>query len=1077
MCLRLMCQRLLIGLVVLLVAHPMLAAQADGTSYAKWHIEDRFENGIPSWQSYPLSQDIGYDPSLYTSKVATQTVLRRDVISEGQEVQEVGLIRSLSFRLTGSTRIEFSYSITLSGQPVSAKIILASRSGARYEASLPIVATVQNRAVVDGNHFHVPAGCADIEAVVISVAVRAPPVGSHSVLTLNSFSIEAMRPATLTMLSPQILSSSTGNPPVVGELVKIGSPAQFSFTSAPKRAVLEDGSGNPTSETVAIQGKQVCWTPTKSSSPGLWTMKVSDDRGSLAFRIMVLGDQPRGSGILLSPERLEQLRTEDRFFALRETIHVEASKRAKELSFNLGAGDNIALLPSESVFAGLPAYADLMEKYGGAIAYNALDYRLNGNRQALETVREALLTVSAWRTWTPPWFTAHGIHTYYVVGVFTENLALGYDLVSETLGDKDRKIIEEATVRNSIQPAVDDYYLNQRMPTGASNHMAHSVGGALAAWAAFDRTDPSWRLQHGASLGELIVAYEDLLRGLFPGDGSEAEPAGYEVFAMAGVTFGTSSLASLGITPKGYQGMMDSFWWLRYAEVSRKLALDTGDTISSLPTLYGYAWLVEHSSDPGARWFYDTVERPLFDVSHHKNGKVQVPLDLLELKEPPNVLDLVCCTKAAVGFSTPVSSRIFDGRGSVVLRSGWLDPQIATSIRVGPWFNHEHHDQGSFQVAVHGQLLVGEGGYADYYKDPNYKTYFSEAPAHNVVLIDHDAFSQAPYGGRYWKALSNYPKVTSSFLSDSIDYVEADLEPAYSLTLKSYKRHFLFVKPGLLIVGDELNAPTDHVFDWLVHVAPSAIVQKEQSQMVISDPTTHDSLTLMASDPQLAWHLSNTPIAVNDFVNLDDKQVSERHLLSLESQGKAKQSFLVGLSSADAKQQNKLERLVTKSGQGFLRSDPGQQSVALFRIGIGRLEASGASTDGDVLAIVRSNLPHTVHLFTAHAHSLTINEIQDVSLSSPATLAWNQDGQSVILSVELAQPSRLRVKVFLQNGSLRIDDHSQPGYSSGNSIELSPGRHQVEFLLNAKESLLFQKSPRPTDRAEVAPAPGKALEP
>jgi len=122
-------------------------------------------------------------------------------------------------------------------------------------------------------------------------------------------------------------------------------------------------------------------------------------------------------------------------------------------------------------------------------------------------------------------------------------------------------------------------------------------------------------------------------------------------------------------------------------------------------------------------------------------------------------------------------------------------------------------------------------------------------------------------------------------------------------------------------------------------------------------------------------------------------------------------------------------------------------------------------------------LPHAVHLFTAHAHSLTINEIQDVSLSSPATLAWNQDGQSVILSVELAQPSRLRVKVFLQNGSLRIDDHSHPGYFSGDSVELSPGRHQVEFSLNAKESLLFQQSPRPTDLGEVAPAPGKALEP
>ena len=69
----------------------------------------------------------------------------------------------------------------------------------------------------------------------------------------------------------------------------------------------------------------------------------------------------------------------------------------------------------------------------------------------------------------------------------------------------------------------------------------------------------------GPALAELIVAYERLLDGLFPGDGSEAEPAGYEHFAMEGMSWGMAALHALDIRPRGFEKMMKGFWWLRYA--------------------------------------------------------------------------------------------------------------------------------------------------------------------------------------------------------------------------------------------------------------------------------------------------------------------------------------------------------------------------------------------------------------------------------------------------------------------------------------------------------------------------------
>ena len=1022
-------------------------------TYARWRIEDKFDNGIPSWQSYPLAQDIGYDPSLYTTRIAGQAVLRRDVISNGQSSQLVGLIRPISFRLTRSSRIAVVYSIEAGAPADSVKMVLASRDGMRYTASLPLSANSSHEALVDGSRFHLLGGQADIEAVVVSFIVRHAPPGSHSLLTLRSFSIDAMRPAAPTMLAPRMLLSSTGGAPVADRVVQPGTAVIFTFASAPTQITTEDGEGRMVPCPVAIQGKQVSWTPARNAPPGLWTVTAADANGSLAFRVLVLADAPGDAsarpGILFSSERLAELRTEDRFLRLRQAIHAEAIRRAQELKFNPDAGRSIALLPSESVFAGLPAYAHLMDLYGAAISYNALDYRLNGDLHALEIVRKALLTVSAWQTWTPPWFTAHGIHTYYVVGVFTERLALGYDLVSGQLAGDERHAIENATMRNSIQPTIDDYYLRQRMPTGGSNHMAHSLGGAVAAWAAFDRVDPEWRRTQGVPLGELIAGFEILLKGLYPGDGSEEEPAGYEVFAMEGVTYGVSSLAALQIVPRNFQAVMDSFWWLRYAEVSPKLVLDTGDTRSTLPSLYSYAWLAEHSADPAMRWFYDSVNRPLLDPAPRG-----IPTtDVSALQPPPNVLDLLCCSRPQAPFTTaPAPSRIFAQHGSVALRDGWDDPEMVTSIRIGPWMNHEHHDQGSFQVAIHGQLLVGEGGYADYYQDPNYKSYFSEAPAHNVVLVDHDPYSQVPYDGRYWKALSDYPKLTSSLLGDEVDYLEADLKPAYGDALKSYQRQFLFLKPGLLIVRDDLEAPAAHVFDWLLHLAPGERVQQGESRVVLSSPQTSESLTLMATDPQLSWRLSATPIAVNEFSNLDEKPVDQHQVLSLDSPAAAKQSFLVGLSAGGAQQATSIERRKTGNGEGFLQSRPGQQALALFRDDQGPLEASGASTDGDVLALVTLSSPDKTRLFAAHARSLTAGVRGGVSLSTAGNVLWDRTGGSVVLSVAVEQPCRLKVRATIRDDSMRLDGRADPGFSPGDGIALTTGSHRLEFVLAAAAS-------------------------
>jgi hypothetical protein len=168
--------------------------------------------------------------------------------------------------------------------------------------------------------------------------------------------------------------------------------------------------------------------------------------------------------------------------------------------------------------------------------------------------------------------------------------------------------------------------------------MANSVGGALAWVAALYGDVPQWNGRLGTALAELSVAYDHLLTGLFPGDGSEAEPAGYEAFAMEGLSTGIAALHAFGIRPPEATRMIQGFWWPRYAEVTPDLVLDTGDFGGELRGLSGFAWEAEHSGDASLRAFYDTAEvGTLVGVS-----KVSHTGRLLEIA--PGILDLACCS-------------------------------------------------------------------------------------------------------------------------------------------------------------------------------------------------------------------------------------------------------------------------------------------------------------------------------------------------------------------------------------------------------------------------------------------------
>lgn len=1005
--------------------------------YSPWSDAEDFSKGIPGWTSFPLAQDIGYDPSIYTEPKNNPRALVRDIIAGGQDKLRVGVVKPIRFRVTPKSSFHLRYAINMSGAHGPAELILGTESGRKFAAAIP--ADNGDHAVdISGAQLQVPASGADVQVLVIESDTAKAVSGSHNRLVIEALSVDAERRAAVPVLLPHLMRSATMGTPVAVETVDTSDPTltvQVGPRAGYTEITLFDGTGKQ------IKSQELGPGPVSlgsSPTPGLWRARLTNGGAESDFRFLVLGHVPPHPRLLLTPERLEQLRSLMPSDALRNIVRDKAASYAAAIAYNAKAGEDIRLMSPDSVFPGLHDYAALLDNYGNAIVLNALDYRLRGSKESLDVARRALLTVSQWPTWTPTWFVAHGLHTYYMVGVFTQQNAFGYDLIADQLSAHEKKQIADSFFRNAIRPAVEEYFLNDRMPIAASNHMAHAIGGAIGACIAVYGDVPEWSMRFAPALAVLLVSNRKLLHGLFPGDGSEAEPAGYEDFAMEGMSFGMAALRRIGIRPVGTERMMESFWWPHYVQFKPGRLLDTGDWDGDLGALSGYAWAAEYSGDPTLRAFYDSA------VTHSLKSIVAAAGNHETPPYAPDMLDLICCTKPAGPLPAAPTSRLFPLRGSAALRSGWGPNSTVVSLRAGAWFNHEHHDEGSFQVASNGEELIAEAGYTDYYTDPRYRNYFTQVPGHNTVMLDDDAFSQNSFEGRYWKSFDRYPSITRHVLGDGIDYLSADLTAAYGDSLKSFTREFLFLKPDVLVVHDRVDGKAPHRYSFLLHVPPGASPGVDGSTATVRGAKARTFA--VAAGTTAHWTIEAAPIPITAYQDFDEVPVEPRNTFRLQSARTDNAVFTVGMQFLPSNSAvSSLTAISTANADGFSTGSGEGAVTALFRAKPGDLLRDGFTTDGDVLAMVREH--EAEHLFTSEARSFGDKGRTILSSNVPVDAEITQGSKNDVMRLFVAAPANVSIAIRSEVRSILVDGKRESVPKSGNRIELklNQGEHGVQI--------------------------------
>lgn len=170
--------------------------------------------------------------------------------------------------------------------------------------------------------------------------------------------------------------------------------------------------------------------------------------------------------------------------------------------------------------------------------------------------------------------------------------------------------------------------------------------------------------------------------------------------------------------------------------------------------------------------------------------------------------------------------------GHVLSRSDWGDSATVVALRATDHFgDHNHFDQGSFVIYRHGLLAVDQRVYKKV-GGPQQDT-----AEHNALLIDGKG--QRRVRGQDFRTVSDFKSNLTGklrletgdilFYADTNEWTAAAVQIAQAYPdglVRSCVRQLLFVRPGTVVIVDQLEAPEGRKLgevSWLLHAPKGGV--------------------------------------------------------------------------------------------------------------------------------------------------------------------------------------------------------------------------------------------------------------
>lgn len=449
------------------------------------------------------------------------------------------------------------------------------------------------------------------------------------------------------------------------------------------------------------------------------------------------------------------------------------------------------------------------------LEYPALAYQMTGDTRYADLMRRVLLKTAAVQSWgdremlarRPAWRSELQMaHRAF-------QLAVAYDAVYDRLSPADRRTIADGLWRLAVEPLLGDW-LAEPTRIHSLNSMGHNwwtscVGmGALLGLAISNEVPRA-----GELAGQAVEALPQWFD--FAGDAVQRKP---RTFDRDGGMYESINYASFGTTealllrmawlnshpgarldPIPQMAQLPSFFChVAYPRTGILHSINFGDSHKNVTgessMLLAYAMGCE---DPATLWYLNQLTQG----QHREGFQLHFPMGFLYQprgKKAPAVPDLP-------------KSHIWNDFGWATIRDSWEPDATMLAVKSGATWNHSHADANSFILFHRGTDIIKDAGNCSYGK-PEYRGYFFQSDAHNVVKVDGQG--QPTYQQYHGTMLPG--SVSGLVDRDNLRYVIADGTGPMSHMLDRNLRHFLWLDDVILVI-DDIHAHRPGNFEWLWH--------------------------------------------------------------------------------------------------------------------------------------------------------------------------------------------------------------------------------------------------------------------
>ncbi len=462
--------------------------------------------------------------------------------------------------------------------------------------------------------------------------------------------------------------------------------------------------------------------------------------------------------------------------------------------------------------------------------YLALAYQMTGDKRYGEKLRSMLLDIAKIPSWAdsemmlrnPAW------RSELQMAHKSFQIAVAYDAVYNMLSPNERKEIAEGVWRLAGEPLLGDWLLDDSR-IHSLNSMGHNwwtscvgMGGLLAL--AISNEVP----EAAAAAKKAVDAMPQWFA--FAGDEIQKKP---KTFDEGGGMYESINYASFGIT----EALLLRMAWLNshpgeklpeidqmkllpaffshvaYPREGMLYSINFGDSHKNVTgessMVLAYAMGAE---DPTTLWYITQLE-----PNQHREGfPLNYPMGLLYVPD----------TSKAPSVPKLPTSHLWEDFGWATMRDSWDKNATMLAIKSGMTWNHSHADANSLILFHKGVDIIKDAGNCSYGK-PEYRNYFFQSDAHNVVKFNGEGQPRAQqYHG------STLPGNVSSLLdAGNVKYVMANGTGPMSRWLSRNYRHYLWIDNVIYLV-DDLASHEPGQFEWLWH--PGGDVKKRGGDLEIT---------------------------------------------------------------------------------------------------------------------------------------------------------------------------------------------------------------------------------------------------